>query len=72
MTEENISQEFRLKNIHETRSYLIKEIKRKKMISKMHKKVCKTLNCIGQFLILPLELMDLFQFLLLLLWLVLQ
>ena len=28
MAEENISQEFRLKNIDETRKYLIEEIKR--------------------------------------------
>ena len=34
MSEENISQEFRLKNIGETRNYLIEEINRNKLISK--------------------------------------
>ena len=52
MTKENISQEFRLKNIDETRHYLIEEINRNKLISKKHKKVCKTLNYINHFLIL--------------------
>ena len=44
MAEENISQEFRLKN---------KEIKENELMSKKHKKVCTTLNYIEQFLILP-------------------
>ena len=51
MTEEKISQKFRLKNIDETRTYLIKEIKRNIMISKKHKMVCTTLNCTEHFLI---------------------
>ena len=34
MTEENISQEFRLKNVDETRNYLIQEINRNKLMSK--------------------------------------
>ena len=50
MTEENISQEFRLKNIDETRNYLIKEINLNKLISKMYKKVCTVLNYIEHFL----------------------
>ena len=52
MTEENISQEFRLKNIDETRNYLIKEINLNKLISKKCKKVCTVLNYIEHFLIL--------------------
>ena len=52
MAEENISQEFRMKNIDETRNYLIKEINRNELISKKHKKVCTTLNYIHHFLIL--------------------
>ena len=32
MAEENISQEFRLKNIDETRNYLIKEIEKKEEV----------------------------------------
>ena len=52
MTEENISQEFRLKNIDETRNYLIKEINLNKLISKKYKKVCTVLNYIEHFLIL--------------------
>ena len=52
MTEENISQEFRLKNIDETRNYLIKEINLNKLISKKYKKVCTVLNYFEHFLIL--------------------
>ena len=52
MAEENISQEFRMKNIDETRNYLIKEINGNELISKKHKKVCTTLNYIQHFLIL--------------------
>ena len=52
MVKENISQEFRLKSIDETRSYLIEEINQNKLMSKKHKKVCTTLNYIEHFLIL--------------------
>ena len=38
MTEENISQEFRLKNIDETRNYFIEEINQNELMSKKHKK----------------------------------
>ena len=46
MAEENISQEFRLKNIYETKNYLIEEINRNELMNKKHKKVCRTLNYI--------------------------
>ena len=52
MVEENISQEFRLKNVDEARKYLTEEMNRNELISKKHKKVCTTLNYIEQFLIL--------------------
>ena len=52
MVEENISQEFRLKNIEETRNYLIKEINRNELIRKKHKKVFTTLNYIENVLVL--------------------
>ena len=52
MVEENISQEFRMKNIDETRNYLIEEINRNELISKKHKKVCTALNYIEHSLIL--------------------
>ena len=48
MAEENISQEFRLKNINEARNYLTEEINLNELISKKQKKVCTTLNYIGQ------------------------
>ena len=51
MSEENISQEFRLKNINETRNYLIEEINQNELMSKKHKKVCRVLNYIDHFLI---------------------
>ena len=52
MAEENVSHEFRLKNIDETRNYFLEEIKKNKLLSKKHKKVCTTLNYIEHFLIL--------------------
>ena len=51
MFEENISQEFRLKNIDETRNYFLEEIKQNELMSKRHKKVCTNLNYIEHFLI---------------------
>ena len=39
MSEENISQELRLKNINETKHYLIAEINRNELISKKHKNI---------------------------------
>ena len=52
MVEENISQEFRLKNIDKARNYFIEEINGNELMSKKHKKVCTTLNYIDHFLIL--------------------
>ena len=51
MAEENKILEFRLKNIDETRNCLIDEINRNELISKKHKKVCRTLNYIEHSLI---------------------
>ena len=42
MAEENISQEFRLKDIDETRNYFIEEIKQNELMSKKRKKICTT------------------------------
>ena len=39
-----MSQEFRLKNIDETRNYFIEKINRNELVSKKHKEVCTTLN----------------------------
>ena len=36
MSEENISQDFRLKNIDETKNYLIEAINQNELISKNH------------------------------------
>ena len=52
MVEENISQEFRSKNIDETRNYFLEEIKQNELMTKKHKKVRTTLNYIKNFLIL--------------------
>ena len=52
MGEENISQEFRLKDIRETRNYFIEEINGNELMSKKHKKICTTLNHIEHFLVL--------------------
>ena len=52
MSEENITQEFKLKTIDETRNYIIEEINRNELMSKKDKNVCITLNYIKHFLIL--------------------
>ena len=52
MVEENISKEFRLKNIDKTRNYFLEEIEQNGLMSKKHIKVCATLNYIEHFLIL--------------------
>ena len=52
MAEENISLEFRLKNIDETKNYLIEEINRNELMSKKRKKVYTTLSYIEHFIIL--------------------
>ena len=49
---ENMSQEFRWKNINETRNCFLGEIEQNELISKRHKNVCTTLNYIEHVLIL--------------------
>ena len=44
MPKENICQEFRLKNIDDTRNYLIEEITQNELMSNKHKKVYRVLN----------------------------
>ena len=53
MAEENIVQEFRLKEIDKARNYFIEETKQNKLISKKHKKIRKILNYTEYLLILP-------------------
>ena len=50
--EENIIQEFKLKNIVEAWNYFLEEIKQNKLMSKKQKKVSTTLNYFEHFLIL--------------------
>ena len=52
MVEENISQEFRLKNNDEAKNYLIEEINQDELMSKKHEKFCTSLDYIEHFLIL--------------------
>ena len=52
MSEENISQEFRLKNKDETRNYLIEEINQNELMSKKHSKIYRLLNYIEHLLTL--------------------
>ena len=52
MAEEKTWQEFRLRNIDETRNYFMEEINRNELMTKKHKKICITLNYIEHFLIL--------------------
>ena len=69
MIEENIRQKFRLRNKDETRNHLTEEINRNDLMSKKHKKICMAFNYIELLLILSylMRLLDVFQFLLLLL-----
>ena len=50
MIEENITQQFRLKNIDKARKYFLKEIQQSELMS--NKKICLTLNYIEHFLVL--------------------
>ena len=52
MVEENVSQEFRLKNIEKTRNYFVEKIEQNELMSNKHRKGCITLNYIEHFLIL--------------------
>ena len=52
MSEENISREFKLKNIDETRNYLIEEINQNELISNKYKEVYIVLNYIEHLLVL--------------------
>ena len=47
-----MSQELSLKNIDEMKNYFLEEIKQNELMSRKHKKICKSLNYIKQFLIL--------------------
>ena len=55
MVEENISQEFRLKNIDETRNYFLEEINQSELMSRKHKKFGGTLYYIERCLFLVSE-----------------
>ena len=53
MAEENVSHEFRSKEINKTINYFIEEIKQSELlICKRHKRVCKILNYTDHLLIL--------------------
>ena len=49
---ENISQEFRLKNVDETRNYFLEEIEQNELMSRKYEKVSTTLNYVEHFIIL--------------------
>ena len=51
MFEENVSQEFRLKNIDELRNYLIKEISQNQILNEKHKELYRVLKYIEHLLI---------------------
>ena len=52
MIEEDISQEYKLKNIKEINNYFIKEIDQNELLSNKNNKVCTILNYIEHFLTL--------------------
>ena len=47
-----MSQEFRFKNIYETKNYFHEEIEQNELISRKHKKVCTAVNYIEHFFVL--------------------
>ena len=51
-----MSQEFKLKDIDETRNYFLEEIKQNVLMSRKHKKICTTLNYVEKFLILAFKI----------------
>ena len=51
ITEEDISQEFRLKKIKEINNYFIKELEQNDLLSNKNKKVCTSLNKLNTFLL---------------------
>ena len=53
-----MSQEFRLKNINETKIYFLEEINQNKLMSTIAKRVCITLNYIEYFLILASKITE--------------
>ena len=67
MTEEDISQQFRLKQIKEIKNYFIKEVDQNELLSNKNKKTCAALNQIEHILTLVFKLLYVFMFLLLLL-----
>ena len=62
MAEENVSQEFRLKNIGVRRKYFIEEINQNELMSKKHKKVWTALNHIEHLFILTSVVTGCFNF----------
>ena len=52
MVEENVSSQFILKNIDETRNYLLEQIEQNELMSSKYKMVCTTINSIEKFLLL--------------------
>ena len=51
MAKENVSLDFRLKRIYETRNYHLDKIKHNDLMSEKHKKVCRALNYFEHFLV---------------------
>ena len=49
---EDLCQKIKSKNIDETRTYFLEEIKQIELMSRKHKKICETLNYIEYFLLL--------------------
>ena len=69
MVKENIYQEFRLKSIYKTRNYFTQEMNQSELVSRKHRKVT-SLIILKPYLFQLLWLLDLFQFLILVLWLI--
>ena len=58
MGEENIRQEFRLKNIDKTKNYFLEDIEQNELMSRKHKKVFAILNYTELFLVLACSITE--------------
>ena len=72
MPEENMTQEFRLKNIDETRNYFIEEINQNEWMTKNYINVCRVLDHIEHWFILISTVTRCVSITSLLLWLALM
>ena len=63
MEKENVSFDFRLKRIDETKNYILEEIKYNDLMSGKHRKVCRALSYLEHFFFLSSAVFQFLHFL---------